>query len=354
VNCELDFIPLPDDAPNVEISGSSSLLDHGFPAVTDQSSPAARTGRARISDAELDLSFPDYLPDLEMWGFQLAKVSVLFEKKTWASLTAVILLHVILVSLLGISPRSSATGPKSIEVRLISAPGSSGLAQESSEAGKGEQPGPPASIAPANPLNDEQTPNLASKTDRVLPTERKVEVHPKQQPEKIARVAPNREQHKNVKTSAQAPVQTVSRPDRSENSGPSDGIGPGVGADAGTSSGSGSSGQAGAGAGNGARGSGPSEVAFGSPDGPGFLRKVTPNYPALAKRLEKEGTVLLRVTIDEHGRPVQVEVLSKAGFGFEEEAVKAVKDSTFTPARMGGKPLACKALLPIRFVLKNS
>jgi protein TonB len=78
-----------------------------------------------------------------------------------------------------------------------------------------------------------------------------------------------------------------------------------------------------------------------------------PSYPALAKRLEKEGTVVLRVTIDERGRPVEVEVLKTAGFGFDEEAVKAVKDSTFVPAKIAGKPLTCKAMLPIRFVLKN-
>jgi protein TonB len=47
-------------------------------------------------------------------------------------------------------------------------------------------------------------------------------------------------------------------------------------------------------------------------------------------------------------------VLGKAGFGFDEEAVKAIKDSTFVPARKEGRPLTCKALLPIRFVLKKS
>jgi protein TonB len=96
------------------------------------------------------------------------------------------------------------------------------------------------------------------------------------------------------------------------------------------------------------------ERAFGSPDGPSFLHRVVPSYPALAKRLEKQGTVLLRVTIDDRGRPVEVEILQKAGFGLDEEAIRAVKESTFVPAKMDGKPLTCKALLPIRFVLKES
>jgi protein TonB len=70
--------------------------------------------------------------------------------------------------------------------------------------------------------------------------------------------------------------------------------------------------------------------------------------------MEREGSVLLRVTIDELGRPVDVEVMHKAGFGFDEEAVKAVKNSTFVPAKREGRPLTCKALLPIRFVLNGS
>jgi protein TonB len=79
-----------------------------------------------------------------------------------------------------------------------------------------------------------------------------------------------------------------------------------------------------------------------------------PAYPPLARKLEKEGTVLLRLTIDERGQPVEIEVLRKAGFGFDEEAVRAVQASTFVPAKKEGRPLACKALLPIRFVLRTS
>jgi protein TonB len=74
----------------------------------------------------------------------------------------------------------------------------------------------------------------------------------------------------------------------------------------------------------------------------------------LAKRLEKQGTVLLRVTIDERGRAAEVEILRKAGFGLDEEAVRAAKESTFIPAKRDGKPFTCRALLPIRFVLKDS
>lgn len=68
----------------------------------------------------------------------------------------------------------------------------------------------------------------------------------------------------------------------------------------------------------------------------------------------REGTVVLHVTIDENGQPVLVEVVKSAGYGFDEEAVKAVKNSRFVPARKESKPIVCKAVLPIRFVLKDS
>ena len=96
------------------------------------------------------------------------------------------------------------------------------------------------------------------------------------------------------------------------------------------------------------------EARFGSAGGPDFLKRALPKYPRIAREMGKEGTVLLRVTIDEQGRPVEVEVLDTAGSGFDEEAVQAVKKSVFTPAKKDGRPVACRALLPVRFVLGNA
>ncbi len=118
--------------------------------------------------------------------------------------------------------------------------------------------------------------------------------------------------------------------------------------------GSGPSGQPAGNGMNGSRGDGLGDVAFGSPGGPRFLHKVMPCYPSFARKLEKEGAVLLRVAINEEGRVVDVEILKKAGFGFDEEAVKAIRESTFIPAKRDGRSFSCKALLPIRFELKSS
>lgn len=95
------------------------------------------------------------------------------------------------------------------------------------------------------------------------------------------------------------------------------------------------------------------EGEFGSESGPKFLHREMPVYPLMARRLGKEGRVLLRLTIDENGKLLNVEVIEGAGYGFTEAAVRAVKRSTFLPAAHNGRPVMSKALLPIRFNLRR-
>lgn len=101
-------------------------------------------------------------------------------------------------------------------------------------------------------------------------------------------------------------------------------------------------------------GHGPYSAAFGSKEGPRFVIKVLPRYPRIARELGQEGVVELLVTIDEHGRLVNVEIHKRAGSGFDEETLQAVKKSTFSPAKRNGKPVLCKAHLPIRLVLRGA
>jgi protein TonB len=95
------------------------------------------------------------------------------------------------------------------------------------------------------------------------------------------------------------------------------------------------------------------EVAFGSASGPSFLRRILPIYPKVARRFNREGQVILRLTIDAAGSLVAVEVLEDPGYGFAAAAVDAVRRSRFLPARHEGKPVVAKALLPVRFTLQG-
>ena len=95
------------------------------------------------------------------------------------------------------------------------------------------------------------------------------------------------------------------------------------------------------------------ESSVGAMGGPQFIQRSVPKYPRMAQRLGVEGSVLLRLAIDASGKLTGVEVVNGAGNGFDEEAVQAVKRSTFAPAVRNGRPVRCLALLKIRFQLSN-
>jgi|WetSurMetagenome_2_1015567.scaffolds.fasta_scaffold00020_47 TonB family protein len=92
---------------------------------------------------------------------------------------------------------------------------------------------------------------------------------------------------------------------------------------------------------------------FASATGPNFIRRELPEYPVLARRMNKEGKVLLRLKIDEKGTLLNVEVIEPAGFGFTDAALDAVRKSTYRPAVKNGAPAPSLALLPVRFKLTD-
>jgi protein TonB len=91
---------------------------------------------------------------------------------------------------------------------------------------------------------------------------------------------------------------------------------------------------------------------FGTPGGPAIVRLVRPVYPHEARRLGKEGQVILRLSLQASGEVGAIEILQTAGFGMDEAACKAVWQSRFRPASRGGRPVGCQAILPVRFTLR--
>ncbi len=96
------------------------------------------------------------------------------------------------------------------------------------------------------------------------------------------------------------------------------------------------------------------ETEFGRSGAPVFLHRQMPVYPMIARKLGKEGKVVLRLHINEKGKLLNVEVVEPAGYGFTESAIEAVKMSTFAPAYDNGINIESKALLTIRFVIKKT
>src|SRR5437870_4118024 len=101
----------------------------------------------------------------------------------------------------------------------------------------------------------------------------------------------------------------------------------------------------GGGDGRGGDGSGGGRVAYGT--------NPLPPYPLVARRLGKEGVVLLEILVAPDGRAADVRILRSSGFApLDDSAVTTVRERwRFIPQRRGGVPVESRVTVPIRFRL---
>ncbi|MBE0711997.1 MAG: TonB family protein, partial [Candidatus Aminicenantes bacterium] len=92
--------------------------------------------------------------------------------------------------------------------------------------------------------------------------------------------------------------------------------------------------------------------AKGAGDGKGFkiVKKVDPVYPEEARKQGLDGDVIVEVAVDEAGEVKEAKVLRGVD-GLNQVALDAVKQWTFEPAIINGKPKAVKITVTIRFKL---
>jgi protein TonB len=88
-----------------------------------------------------------------------------------------------------------------------------------------------------------------------------------------------------------------------------------------------------------------------SMEGLAVLHRVDPIYPELARRARLQGPVVLLMTVDERGLPIQVQVLEGAP-AFHEAALQAARQWRFEPARLEGRPVAASFRLTLKFSLR--
>jgi len=81
------------------------------------------------------------------------------------------------------------------------------------------------------------------------------------------------------------------------------------------------------------------------------LRQVDPVYPEFARRAHIQGPVVLLMTVDEQGQPIQVQVLEGHPV-FREAATQAARQWRFEPARVDGRPVAASFRLTLKFSLR--
>ena len=85
---------------------------------------------------------------------------------------------------------------------------------------------------------------------------------------------------------------------------------------------------------------------------PTVVESAVPVYPPAALELGLEAAVKIRVSIDATGKVTKVEVIEPAGHGFDEAAVDAAMQYTFTPAEWDGVPGPIVVETAINFVIQ--
>jgi periplasmic protein TonB len=83
------------------------------------------------------------------------------------------------------------------------------------------------------------------------------------------------------------------------------------------------------------------------------IQTVRAVYPPLALRMGMEGDVTLKIEVDAQGNVTKAEITKSGGPGFDEEALKAVKQSRFEPAQKDGKNVPAEFTYIYRFRLRR-
>lgn len=84
-------------------------------------------------------------------------------------------------------------------------------------------------------------------------------------------------------------------------------------------------------------------------------QRTAPSYPPTSRRLGEEGTVVLRVELDEQGKVCAARVSSSSGFArLDTAALDAVRNWHCNPAQRAGQPVRSVALQPFKFILQES
>ena len=85
-----------------------------------------------------------------------------------------------------------------------------------------------------------------------------------------------------------------------------------------------------------------------------YVQAPQPDYPPVSRRMGEEGKTVLRVLVNEKGRPERVEVQKTSGSArLDEAARQAVLRAVFKPFIEDGKAVPAFAIIPIKFQLDN-
>jgi TonB family protein len=83
------------------------------------------------------------------------------------------------------------------------------------------------------------------------------------------------------------------------------------------------------------------------------IQTAKASYPLMALRMGLEADAVLKILVDAEGKVVKVEIIKSAGMGFDEEALKAVRQFRFEPAQRDGRYIASEFTYIYRFRLEK-
>jgi protein TonB len=83
------------------------------------------------------------------------------------------------------------------------------------------------------------------------------------------------------------------------------------------------------------------------------IQSVRPVYPPLALKMGMQADVTLKIIVDAEGNVSRAEIVKSGGTEFDEEALKAVKQSRFEPAQKDGRAVADEFTYIYRFRLQR-
>ncbi len=83
-----------------------------------------------------------------------------------------------------------------------------------------------------------------------------------------------------------------------------------------------------------------------------YLRNPSPQYPAVSRRLNEQGTVRIRVLITVDGLPRKIELQQSSGFErLDESAMATIAQWKFVPGKRAGVPEEMWYTVPVAFTL---
>jgi protein TonB len=84
---------------------------------------------------------------------------------------------------------------------------------------------------------------------------------------------------------------------------------------------------------------------------PRAIYQPDPEYSKKARKKKLQGTCLLSIVVGADGKPHDIRVTRPLGPGLDEEAIKAVQQWKFEPARKDGQPVAVEVVVEVNFKL---